>query len=542
LLITKDYPHILLALNKGLFMSLSSPSQVHRQQFDSDRKKLLLVLIVFIVLTISWTGILDDLSAEFLNNSFINAVVTYGSARAINALVSVIQTATIEGNVIFAGASVNIGQVLDPINDAVERLSDVMAIAIGSIVLQKTLLAISSSLLFKVSLTLAGAALIISSYIKEAPWIQSLSKLFVFLVFIRLSLGAMLLLNLAVDNYYLSEKIDNNQKELTVLESKLDEKQSKTKNDIELEIEKLIDRKNITNAALILISAETVEISKRIVDEEAELNRQIQRLKNDNRTQEISKLSVQKDIKNSKLSLLLDEQTALSIQVNSKDSELDKATSELDFIDKINPLYTNALLDNIKAARSEIKINIEEKVSQISNIKEELQRIKDELRNNVEEISESDDTLLSIASAAVSDSVGSVTNLIFDNNDPFSADPSLDNIKASILEIKNNFEVKESQIEDFQDELMRIEDDINEKEEEISGSVSRIISTATEIALSPLTYLKNQAEVLLDTMILFMMKTVIFPLLFMYLLIKGFKIIWGIDVRALIKREQKLSE
>jgi DNA repair exonuclease SbcCD ATPase subunit len=179
---------------------------------------------------------------------------------------------------------------------------------------------------------------------------------------------------------------------------------------------------------------------------------------------------------------------------------------------------------------------------QISNIKEELQRIKDELRNNVEEISESDDTLLSIASAAVSDSVGSVTNLIFDNNDPFSADPSLDNIKASILEIKNNFEVKESQIEDFQDELMRIEDDINEKEEEISGSVSRIISTATEIALSPLTYLKNQAEVLLDTMILFMMKTVIFPLLFMYLLIKGFKIIWGIDVRALIKREQKLSE
>ena len=523
-------------------MSLSSPSQVHRQQFDSDRKKLLLVLIVFIVLTISWTGILDDLSAEFLNNSFINAVVTYGSARAINALVSVIQTATIEGNVIFAGASVNIGQVLDPINDAVERLSDVMAIAIGSIVLQKTLLAISSSLLFKVSLTLAGAALIISSYIKEAPWIQSLSKLFVFLVFIRLSLGAMLLLNLAVDNYYLSEKIDNNQKELTVLESKLDEKQSKTKNDIELEIEKLIDRKNITNAALILISTETVEISKRIVDEEAELNRQIQRLKNDNRTQEISKLSVQKDIKNSKLSLLLDEQTALSIQVNSKDSELDKATSELDFIDKINPLYTNALLDNIKAARSEIKINIEEKVSQISNIKEELQRIKDELRNNVEEISESDDTLLSIASAAVSDSVGSVTNLIFDNNDPFSADPSLDNIKASILEIKNNFEVKESQIEDFQDELMRIEDDINEKEEEISGSVSRIISTATEIALSPLTYLKNQAEVLLDTMILFMMKTVIFPLLFMYLLIKGFKIIWGIDVRALIKREQKLSE
>jgi len=48
------------------------------------------------------------------------------------------------------------------------------------------------------------------------------------------------------------------------------------------------------------------------------------------------------------------------------------------------------------------------------------------------------------------------------------------------------------------------------------------------------------ALTLLDMMILFMMKTLIFPLLFMYLLTKGFKLIWGIDVRTLIKREQKI--
>jgi hypothetical protein len=523
-------------------MSLPPPSQVPHQQFNSYKKNLLLVLIVFIILTISWTGILDDLSAEFLNNSFTNAVVTYASARAINALVSVMQTATIEGSFIVAGASVTIGQVLDPINDAVERLSDVMAIAVGSIVLQKTLLAISSSLLFKVSLTLAGAALIISSFIKETPWIQSLSKLFVFLVFIRLSLGAMLLLNHTVDNYYLSESIDNNQKELTELTSKLGGMQSKTKNDIELQIKKLIDRKDIINSSLMSLSAEKVEISNRMVDEEAELNRGIERLKNDNHTQEINKLSLQKDIKNSKLSLLLDEQAALSIEVISKDGELDKAMLELDFIDRNNPFYTNEFLDNIKASRSEIKVKFEDKKSQISNVKDELLRIEDELRNNVEEISESDGALLSIASAAVSDSLESVKNLIVGSNDLFSEDPSLDNIKESISKIKTNFDVKNSQVRDLQDELKRIEDDINEKEEEISASVSSIVSTAAEIALSPLTYLKNQAEVLLDTMILFMMKTVLFPLLFIYLLTKGFKIIWGVDVRTLIKREQKLSE
>ena len=81
-------------------------------------------------------------------------------------------------------------------------------------------------------------------------------------------------------------------------------------------------------------------------------------MKNDYNTQEIKKLSAQKDIENSKLRLLLDEQTTLSSLVISKDVELEKATSKLNFIDKNNPFYTNTLLDNIKVSRLEIKIAI----------------------------------------------------------------------------------------------------------------------------------------------------------------------------------------
>jgi hypothetical protein len=374
------------------------------QERTSDRARLFLVFLIASVLIISWTGILDGISAEFLNDSFINAIATYGSARLINGIISVLQTTTIEAGAFFVGGSLSIGQMLDPINDAVERLSNVMTIAIGSILLQKTLLAITSSLLFKVLLTLSGLGLAISSFIKDAPYMQMLSKLFVFLVFIRLSLGFMLLLNLAVDQSYLSGQINNNQKEMKTLASRVD-------------------------------------------GEIAENNEKI--------AQEIEKLSIQEDSKGAELALLLHEEQDLSSLVSTKENELEKARSKLGLADRY-------------------------------------------------------------------------------------FDPSLDRIKESLSERKSTLKKKTNQIEGIQKGLKTIGEDISSKEEAISDSGTISIATARKVLSGSAKYFKNQVEVLLDMMILFMMKTVIFPLLFMYLLTKGFKLIWGVDVRTLIKREQKI--
>ena len=374
------------------------------QELSNDRARLFLVFLIASVLTISWTGILDDISAEFLNDSFINAIATYGSARFINGIISVLQTTTIEAGALFVGGSLSIGQMLDPINDAVERLSNVMTIAIGSILLQKTLLAITSSLLFKVLLTLSGLGLAISSFVKDAPYMQMLSKLFVFLVFIRLSLGLMLLLNIAVDQSYLSEQINNNQKEMKTLASRVD-------------------------------------------GEIAENNEKI--------TQEIKKLSIQEDTKGAELALLLHEEQDLSGLVSTKENELENARSKLGLADRY-------------------------------------------------------------------------------------FDPSLDKIKESLSERKSTLKKKTNQIERIQKGLKTIGEDISSKEEAISVSGTISIATARKALSGSAKYFKNQVEVLLDMMILFLMKTVIFPLLFMYLLTKGFKLIWGVDVRTLIKREQKI--
>ena len=97
-------------------------------------------------------------------------------------------------------------------------------------------------------------------------------------------------------------------------------------------------------------------------------------------------------------------------------------------------------------------------------------------------------------------------------------DPSLGKIKESLSERKRTLKNKTNLIEGVQKELKAIAEDISSKEGAISDSDGGTISIATamETLSGSAKYFKNQVEVLLDMMILFMMKTVIFPLLFMY--------------------------
>jgi predicted ATP-dependent Lon-type protease len=100
-----------------------------------DVKALVSVLIVVLV-ALSSTRVLDDYVDEYTNESIRNAALTYASARGINALVSVLQSTEVEVGVIVSG-SMTIGEVLDPLNDMIERFSSVMTWVLASLAAQK---------------------------------------------------------------------------------------------------------------------------------------------------------------------------------------------------------------------------------------------------------------------------------------------------------------------------------------------------------------------------------------------------------------------
>lgn len=74
---------------------------------------------------LGWWGILDEFSSKDINASISSAGLIYGTARGINALVSLLQGT--EFSIPFLTFS--IGEVLDPVNDLIERFSGIILIA-----------------------------------------------------------------------------------------------------------------------------------------------------------------------------------------------------------------------------------------------------------------------------------------------------------------------------------------------------------------------------------------------------------------------------
>ena len=90
------------------------------------------LLSILALIALAWSGVLDTQSTQYLDNALLGSGAIYATARGINALVSVLQGTEMNALLItFA-----IGELLDPVNDLIERFSGVMMLAIGSLAMQ----------------------------------------------------------------------------------------------------------------------------------------------------------------------------------------------------------------------------------------------------------------------------------------------------------------------------------------------------------------------------------------------------------------------
>ena len=170
------------------------------------KKKYILSIVVLLLVIGSWYNVIDKYAENYINDSFVEASVAYGTARGINALVSMLQTTEI-GVGFGVSGSVVIGEVLDPLNDLIERFSDVMAIVLGSLMLQKILLLITSNKIFSIILSVFGLSSIIVVFFGKKTHFSLVFRLFLVLVVIRFSLNVVVTVNSYIDMYFLTEQI-----------------------------------------------------------------------------------------------------------------------------------------------------------------------------------------------------------------------------------------------------------------------------------------------------------------------------------------------
>ena len=139
-------------------------------------KRVILALIVAALVACSWLAPLESSANQYVDAGLKRALLSYATARALNAVISVAQGTEIAVQPAGVGVVFTPGQALDPVNDLIEQFANLMLSASVAFGVQKVLLTIGAH--WTVSLLLSLAALIwaaLSLYRNDAPpWLARL--------------------------------------------------------------------------------------------------------------------------------------------------------------------------------------------------------------------------------------------------------------------------------------------------------------------------------------------------------------------------------
>ena len=108
------------------------------------KKRLLWTAVIVLAVVGAATGHIDRASEEQAEDALKNALVTFAVARTLNGVISAAQGTEVALEPGGVGVVLSVGEVLDPVNDLIERFSAVMLIAASSLGLQTLLLNITS--------------------------------------------------------------------------------------------------------------------------------------------------------------------------------------------------------------------------------------------------------------------------------------------------------------------------------------------------------------------------------------------------------------
>jgi len=173
----------------------------------SKRKYMMALVAMLLAVAMSWVGVLDRSSGKYVDEALVQAFSTYAVARGINGVVSVLQSVSVGGSLGVA-FDVSPGEILDPVNDLVERFAAIMELSIGSLLIQKVLIAITSSAFFNILLTASVAAFAVSALLNLSAAVGPLFRTVLTLVFLRFAIVLAILANSWVDIVFLREGID----------------------------------------------------------------------------------------------------------------------------------------------------------------------------------------------------------------------------------------------------------------------------------------------------------------------------------------------
>lgn len=151
----------------------------------AEKRSWPLLFVLLALVALAWAKPLEHTAQAYVDSGLQRALVTFASARALNAVISLAQSASVSVQV-GAGVSAHPAAVLDPLDDLVEQFSSIMLVAALSFAAQNIFIDVVGAWPLSALLTLVVFFWCLFIWRKQdAPaWLQKFAITIMFVVFV----------------------------------------------------------------------------------------------------------------------------------------------------------------------------------------------------------------------------------------------------------------------------------------------------------------------------------------------------------------------
>ena len=182
--------------------------------------------VLILLVALSWQGSLDLGARDATLASFNRALATYAIARTLNGVISVAQGTEIAVQPVGVGMTFSVGEILDPLNDLVERFSWLVLAATTSLGTQMLIAELLGSTWLNALLTLSVAGLLVGLWWPRAEKARAaLIKLCGAIVFARFLFVAITVVTALVNHSLLDPKQQHSLDQIATASEELGELQ-----------------------------------------------------------------------------------------------------------------------------------------------------------------------------------------------------------------------------------------------------------------------------------------------------------------------------
>jgi hypothetical protein len=197
-----------------------------KMQLKRPISKWLLSLVLLLAAILSVTPFVDQRAAADYEQLFQRAFITFALARTLNGVISAVQGTEIALQPAGVGLTLTPGEILDPVNDLVERFSWIMLGATISLGIQNVLLDISAWWAIQTLVAALAAWLLIRLwYPGQGAHVYRvlLTRVFLLLLFIRFAVPVMLIANDLLYQQFLEPRYQQSTEVITEAGRELEE-------------------------------------------------------------------------------------------------------------------------------------------------------------------------------------------------------------------------------------------------------------------------------------------------------------------------------